>query len=114
MSRALEELVDALGQIRLEAQLDEPEQLKQLMAEREQLLTAIQSADVSQLSQELRATLKERLHALLARDAALLDELALLRDAARAALEQLAPARAAVRGYGDALSASAPGTRRIG
>lgn len=114
MSASLEELVARFEQIELEQHLDDPEQLPLALAERQSLLTAIQSADTSHLSPELRATLKERLRVQLERDQALCVELEQRRAELQKALEQLGSGRNALRGYGEALKPVETPPRRIG
>jgi hypothetical protein len=114
MNEPLEALVDALAGIALEEHLDDPDALAGALAERQRLLSAIEEADREALSPELRADLKERLQALLRRDAELLDALHELHEETRKGLEQLASGRAAVRGYGASPNSEPPAMRRIG
>lgn len=114
MSEPLEALVEQLGAIALEPSLELPEQLAQQLARREELLIAIGRADLSQLAPALRSQLKERLQQVLLRDHAVRDELEQLRAEAQAALAQLTPSRAAVRGYSEVLAESPASTRRLG
>jgi hypothetical protein len=111
---SLHELVDALANIALEEHLDDPDQLVQLMAERQALLQSIQQVDTSTLGEDERALLKERLQALLERDAARLTVMRELHEDARRQLDQLATGRAAVRGYGASDSQAPVSVRRIG
>lgn len=114
MSEPVEALVAALDCIALEEHVDDPDALAAALAERQRLLTAIEQCDRAALSPEQRADLKERLQALLTRDAELLAALEELREEARKALEQLASGRAAARGYSAAPSSEPPAMRRIG
>ena len=114
MSAPVEALVDALDCIALEEHVDDPDALAAAVAERQRLLDAIEQCDRAALSPERRSALKERLQALLTRDAELLGALEELREEARKALEQLASGRAAVRGYGASPRSEPPAMRRIG
>jgi hypothetical protein len=84
------------------------------LAERQTLLAEIQKTDASDLPPALRASIKERLQALLTRDAQVIEQLDGRRDEARKALEQLIPGRAALRGYGDIVAAHPQVVTRIG
>lgn len=108
------ELVDALAMIPLEEHLDDPEQLVQLMAERQAILVQIQQADTTALSGPERELLKARLQDVLERDAGLVAAMRELHEETRKQLEQLATGRAAVRGYGASDSQAPAAVRRIG
>ncbi len=110
----LETLVGQLEALRFETQLVDPESLLAALAERQALLTQVQSVDIATLPAALRVDLKARLQAVLARDAEVLEQLKALHAETKHALEQLKPARAATRAYREAAAAPAQATRRIG
>jgi hypothetical protein len=114
MSASLAELVEAFASISLAAEVDDLERLELALAERQTILAAIQNADASLLSPELRTELEQRVVEVLARDVEVLEYLNALREHTIKSLEDLSSGRAAVRGYGEALGANENLTRRIG
>ena len=114
MIELLDALVERLAQIALGEYVDEPEQLEQALAERQNILTALQSVNPSQLPEAERARLKARLEWIRERDEKLLEGLCQLRDELQKAMEQLTYGRAAARGYGNQSDAPTPQVRRIG
>jgi len=115
MIEELEELVARLEQIAPEDHLEEPELLAAALAERAQILEAIQRADPASLPDEPRALFKARLAAVLENDQQLVTRLEELRVELRKAQNRLVTGRAAVRGYGVGASSPPPGGgRRVG
>lgn len=114
MSARLEDMVAWLEQFKLEAHLADPEQLEEVLGERQVVLTEIERADRSTLTQEKRSELKVRLEAVLAHDGEVLGALYTLRDAAQKALEQVSSGRAAVRGYASQSERPNSSVRRVG
>ncbi|MET0339372.1 MAG: flagellar protein FliT [Polyangiales bacterium] len=113
-ARRLEELVEWLEHFTLDAYLSDPEHLVEVLAERQPVLREIEQFDASKLEPTVRAALKSRLEAVLARDEAVLEALRNARDEAQKSLEQVSSGRAAVRGYGGQSSPPGPSVRRVG
>jgi flagellar biosynthesis/type III secretory pathway chaperone len=114
MSAQLADLVEWLEQFALESHLADPEQLEEVLADRQVVLNEIERADRSTLTPAQRAELKTRLAAVLTRDTAVLAALETLREAAKKALEQVSSGRAAARGYGKQSESPKPSVRRVG
>jgi len=114
MMETLDELVSLLEALAPEACLDDAELLQAALGERQRILSAVQSADMSSLSPEDRESIKGRLVAVLERDKQVLAQLEELRVELRKAQEKLVTGRAAVRGYGEHGSHPPPGVRRVG
>ena len=113
-AKRLEELVDWLEQLTLDAYLSDPEHLLDVLAERQPVLAEIEQFDASQLDPSLRTVLKARLEAVMARDEAVLEALRAARSEAQKSLGQVSSGRAAVRGYGGQSSPPQPSVRRVG
>lgn len=116
MSSPFEQLIEQLEQISLAEHLEDPERLVAMLRERQNIVTALQGIDGRTLADELRASLKERLRAVLERDRALIERLRELQAETQRALEQAASGRAAARGYGVTAGANAPASsvKRVG
>ncbi|MDB4972918.1 MAG: hypothetical protein JWN48_1259 [Myxococcaceae bacterium] len=109
-----EQLVEQLAQIDVESCFEDPTGLDLAMAERQAILTALQNTDTSTLPAEQRARLKQRLSEVLARNGELLLKAGERLEELRKAIQQLAPARAAVRGYGEQRSTPPGAIKRVG
>lgn len=116
MSELLEALVTRLEEMAPEEFLEQPDQLAALLAERGELLAAIERENPASLPDDSRAAFKERLVAVLEHERQLITRLEELRAELRKTQERLVTGRAAVRGYAVAGSASSPppGARRVG
>jgi flagellar biosynthesis/type III secretory pathway chaperone len=114
MSSRLEDMVAWIEQFDLETHLSDPEQLAEVLGERQVVLAELERADRSQVSKEKHHELKGRLEAVLARDAKVLSALNALREAAHDALEQVSSGRAAARGYGSQSERPNSSVRRVG
>jgi len=109
-----EDLVEQLAQIDVAACFEDPERLKAAMAERQAILTALQNTDTRVLSDDRRERLNERLQVVLKRNGELLLLASERLEMVRKAMQQLAPGRAAVRGYGEQREYHASSIRRVG
>jgi Flagellar protein FliT len=107
-------LVEQLAQVEIEAHFGDPQKLAAAMAERQGILTSLRNTDTSSLDDEQRARFKERLRALLERDQQVLLSAEKHLEETRKSMQQLVPARAAVRGYIEARSEHPAPLRRIG
>jgi len=113
-SDELEVLVERFAQIDVVACLEDPEQLKAAMEERQAILTALQNHDAAQLTEERRTRLNERLRAVLAKNEETMTRAAQRLEELRKKLNSLAPGRAAARGYGEFRTPDASSLRRVG
>jgi len=98
----------------LELDVDDLGTLEARLDERQDLLTRIQNADASVLSESERIRFQAHLGEAQRRDRALLLVLSDLHGATQKALAQLAPARAATRSYGRHDEEPTAKGRRIG
>lgn len=113
-AQRLEELVDWLEHFTLDAYLSDPEHLLDVLAERQPVLNEIEQFDAAKLDPTVRAALKSRLEAVMARDEAVLEALRAARSEAQKSLGQVSSGRAAVRGYGGQSTPPQPSVRRVG
>jgi hypothetical protein len=110
----IEDLVERLAAIEVEAHFDDPERLLAAMTERQAILTSLQNTDTQSLSEERCARMKDRLRAVLVRNNELVIAAGLRLEEMQKSMQQLAPGRAAARGYGEPASSPPPALRRIG
>lgn len=113
MSEA-ERLVEQLAAIAIEDCFDDPERLLAAMTERQALLTQLQNTDTSTLTDEQRSRFQTRLKAVSVRNEELVVLTGQRLQETQKAMEQLAPGRAAVRRYAEALGTVTTPQRRIG
>jgi hypothetical protein len=111
---ALEELVARLEQLVFTDHLEDAEWLAEALGERQIIVTAIQNTDMASLPAELNASIQQRIRAVLVRDAQVIEQLQLRMAETKKELEQLAPGRAALRGYGETVAVHLPSLHRIG
>ncbi|MDB4986035.1 MAG: hypothetical protein JWN04_1213 [Myxococcaceae bacterium] len=109
-----EQLVERLAEIDVESCLDDPERLTAAMQDRQAILTTLQNTDTRLLPDERRARLCERLVAVMTRNDELLVKARERLEEVRKSMQQLAPGRAAARGYGEQSAQPVSIIRRVG
>lgn len=100
MSGTLAELIERLEAMDLSALLTDYTRLQEALNERESVLEALQSFDLSSVTGEERARLKPRLARVIERDQEVSARVEVLQREASHGLSHVITGRAVIRGYG--------------